>query len=68
MTRPVRAIPPALRDLPQIDSLARDGKFRLLGDASEFAIARWEAASGSTGGWVFPNGAPLDFTADRYQP
>ena len=60
MSRPV---PAQLRNLPAIDDRARDGKYRLIGNAAQFAVARWAESD-----WVFPSGHPVDFTPDRYQP
>ena len=62
------AAPACLRHLPPIDRSARDGRYRLVTDGDRFAAARWQGGHDETGAWIFPNGQPIAFTPDRYQP
>jgi len=62
------SVPSVLGDLPPIDALARDGKFRLLTDGSKFAVGRWRDGADVPGAWVFSNGQPLGFEPQRYRP
>lgn len=60
-----RRTPEALQLRP-IDDEAKNGLSCLVGDGSQFAVARWDE---STAGWVFPaaTGMPLDFVPIGYR-
>lgn len=50
-------------DLQPIDEAARDGRYKLLSDGREQALARWVNLE-----FTYPGGAPLDFVPTHYRP
>jgi len=56
------APPPAIELLP-IDEFAMNGRYQLVFDDCQFAVARWV-----DGTWRYSSGWPLDFTPSEYHP
>ncbi len=59
MTRRAPASPPV--ELVPLDDDARDGRYRMIGDGTQFAVARW-----MEGGWEFASGVPVPFEPSGY--